>query len=523
VRDPVRGPRIPTKTFMKNWTIGKRIVLGFAALLMIAAALGLFAFTRLIAIKAQSDRITADCLPGVYYISQIETINQANYALTHRWLMLGDSPDRTAVEAEMKANSDKLTGLMKNYESSITTDEDRRLYAALGAARGPYMTARRSVLAASEATDRAQLATLIKEQLDPYFFTYRAAIRALVDYNKNEGDGAGSAINAKVASAEFGIIVGLVSALLAGLAIALVIILNTNRMLRGVAHTLDAGSREVAAAATQVSGSSQTLAHGANEQAASLEETSASLEEITSMTKRNADNADSAKNLATQTRRAADVGATDMTKMAQAMDAIKASGDSIAKIIKTIDEIAFQTNILALNAAVEAARAGEAGLGFAVVAEEVRALAQRSAQAARETAEKIEDSIGKSQQGVAISSKVATSLQEILQKARSLDELVAEIANSSREQSQGIGQINSALTQMDRVTQGTAASAEESASAAEELNGQAVTLQDAVAQLLALVGGHGETTVPSARAKSVSPTSRMTPRPSVAEPVLSRN
>jgi methyl-accepting chemotaxis protein len=207
------------------------------------------------------------------------------------------------------------------------------------------------------------------------------------------------------------------------------------------------------------------------------------------MTKRNADNADSAKSLANQTRQAADTGATDMSDMARAMDAIKASSDSIAKIIKTIDEIAFQTNILALNAAVEAARAGDAGLGFAVVAEEVRALAQRSAQAARETAEKIEDSICKSQQGVTISTKVAASLQEILHKARTLDDLVAEIASSSREQSQGIGQINSALTQMDRVTQGSAATAEESASAAEELSGQAITLKDAVTQLLTLVSG----------------------------------
>ena len=171
-------------------------------------------------------------------------------------------------------------------------------------------------------------------------------------------------------------------------------------------NTLEMGSDEVASATTEVATASQTLAEGASEQAASLEETSASLEEITSMTKRNADNADSAKALANLTRHAADTGSGDMARMTTAMDAIKISSDNIAKIIKTIDEIAFQTNILALNAAVEAARAGEAGLGFAVVAEEVRALAQRSCRPRAETATKIfEDSIEKSRQGVDISAK----------------------------------------------------------------------------------------------------------------------
>ena len=207
------------------------------------------------------------------------------------------------------------------------------------------------------------------------------------------------------------------------------------------------------------------------------------------MTKRNAENAESAKSISEQTRKAADAGVAEMNAMTLSMDAIKASSDNIAKIIKTIDEIAFQTNILALNAAVEAARAGEAGMGFAVVADEVRNLAQRSATAARETADKIEDSIRKSQEGVAISGKVSVSLQEILTKARQVDDLVAEIAGSSKEQSQGIEQISTAISQMDQVTQTTAASAEEGAAAAEELSSQAVSLEGAIQQLRTLVDG----------------------------------
>ena len=211
------------------------------------------------------------------------------------------------------------------------------------------------------------------------------------------------------------------------------------------------------------------------------------------MIKRNAANAASAKALANETRQAADTGVTNMTEMSQAMTGIKTSSGNVAKIIKTIDEIAFQTNLLALNAAVEAARAGEAGAGFAVVADEVRSLAQRSAVAAKETAAKIEDAIHQSEQGVVISEKVATSLQEIVGKVRQVDDLVAEIATASSEQSQGIGQITVATNQMDSVTQSNAASAEESASASEEMNAQAGTLQGIVRQLEQLVTGtkHG--------------------------------
>ncbi len=258
--------------------------------------------------------------------------------------------------------------------------------------------------------------------------------------------------------------------------------------LETLAKHLSDASETLTGSAGQVSSASQSLAEGASEQAASLEETSASLEEMSSMTQRNAGNAQHAKELAAQARAAADVGAGDMREMTAAVADIKSASDNIAKILKTIDEIAFQTNLLALNAAVEAARAGEAGMGFAVVADEVRNLAQRSAQAARETADKIADSVSKSERGVAISGKVASGLQEIVAKARQVDELVAEIAVASKEQSQGITQVNTAINQMDKVTQGNAANAEESASAAEELFAQTDTLRHAVGQLEQLLG-----------------------------------
>jgi methyl-accepting chemotaxis protein len=258
---------------------------------------------------------------------------------------------------------------------------------------------------------------------------------------------------------------------------------------RRIAHHLDEAAHQVSESASLSSASSQSLAEGASEQAASLQETSASLEEMSSMTKRNAENAEKANALAKQARSAAEKGSTHMQAMSTAMDAIKASSDDIAKIIKTIDEIAFQTNILALNAAVEAARAGEAGMGFAVVADEVRNLAQRSAQAAKETAAKIEGAISRTTQGVDISTQVATVLAEIVTQARQVDELAAEVAGASREQNQGITQINDAVQQMDKVTQANAANAEESAAAATQLNAQAEKMKSSVTELLLLVKG----------------------------------
>ncbi len=262
-----------------------------------------------------------------------------------------------------------------------------------------------------------------------------------------------------------------------------------NAPLRKAIERLSTGAGHVSNASGQISVSSQSLAEGATEQAAALEETSAALEEMAGMTQKNAESATQAKELAARTRQAADTGAGDMEAMRDAMAAIKTSSGEISKIVRTIDEIAFQTNILALNAAVEAARAGEAGAGFAVVADEVRRLALRSAEAARETSAKIEDSVTKSEHGVAISGKVADSLQQIVSLARDVDALVAEIATASNEQSQGISQVNTAVAQMDKVTQANASGAEEFASASTSLNEQASELSRLVAELQSTVVG----------------------------------
>jgi methyl-accepting chemotaxis protein len=288
----------------------------------------------------------------------------------------------------------------------------------------------------------------------------------------------------------------IISGVVMGVVLAVILSFTTTRsiarLLRRVTERLAQGTEQVTVVSGQLTHTSQVLADGSSQQAASIEETGASLQELSSMTKSNAANSRNANELVRQTRVAAEKGVEHMQAMTAAMDAIKSSSDDIAKIIKTIDEIAFQTNILALNAAVEAARAGEAGLGFAVVAEEVRNLAQRSAQAAKETAAQIQGAIGKTAQGVELSGKVAQALQDIVSKARQVDELAAEVANASHEQTQGITQINTAVSQMDKVTQSNAASAEESAAAAQELNLQAAAMKEAVEDLLRLVEGEGQ-------------------------------
>ena len=278
-------------------------------------------------------------------------------------------------------------------------------------------------------------------------------------------------------------------AAIAGILMALFIGRSIITRLIEVIDGMSKASEQTTSAASQVSHASQQMAEGANEQASSLEEISSSLEEMTSMTKHNADNAARANSLAREAQNAAHNGSSAMEKMADSIARIKHSSDETAKIVKTIDEIAFQTNLLALNAAVEAARAGEAGKGFAVVAEEVRNLAQRSAEAAKSTSSLIEESLKNADAGVSVTSKVADALEHITKQVEEVSQVIEEVSSASKEQSQGIDQVNSAVAQLDAVTQNNASNAEETASASEELSAQASELDRLVEDLSQLVGG----------------------------------
>lgn len=265
------------------------------------------------------------------------------------------------------------------------------------------------------------------------------------------------------------------------------ITLPINRAISG----LVAGAEGVGTASDSISSASQSLAEATTEQASSLQETSSALEEMASMTKQNADNAKQSNILASEASSAADKGSGAMESMASAIQQIKHSSDETAKIIKVIDEIAFQTNLLALNAAVEAARAGEAGKGFAVVAEEVRNLAQRSAEAAKNTSALIEGSQKNADNGVRATEDFMAILRDITTSVKKVTDLIGEVSTASAEQAQGISQVNTAVSQMDQMTQQNAANAEESASASEELAARAQQLQAIVRELNLIVNGTG--------------------------------
>jgi methyl-accepting chemotaxis protein len=309
-----------------------------------------------------------------------------------------------------------------------------------------------------------------------------------------------------VATSKGMILIALLVGLGVGIAATVIIIRSVTAPINRVIDGLTRGSEQITSASSQIASSSQQMAEGASEQASSLEETSSSLEEMSGMTRQNAANAQQANALAVETGELVAKGQDSMGRLNGAIEHIKRSADETAKIIKTIDEIAFQTNLLALNAAVEAARAGEAGKGFAVVAEEVRNLAQRSAEAAKQTAALIEESQKNSERGVGVAQETSGALEKITVSARKVVGFVSEISAASQEQAQGISEVNTAVSEMDKVVQANAAHAEESASASEELSAQAQELNEIVNVLVAIVkgtaAGHPTSTTATPAAKA---------------------
>jgi len=341
---------------------------------------------------------------------------------------------------------------------------------------------------ATASKDVKAMEAVLVGKLIPVQAAAEPAAEKLVDLQKELNQVAGKEA-AESASIARWIALLLLCACLAVGGVALFVVRQTTRVLHGIASNIGEGAEQVASAAVQVSSASQSLAQGSSEQAASLEETSSSSEEINSMTRKNAENSKVAAEFTSQVDQRVAAANQTLEQMAASMTEINTSSEKVSKIIKVIDEIAFQTNILALNAAVEAARAGEAGMGFAVVADEVRNLAQRCAQAARDTASLIEESITKSRDGMSKLDQVSGAIRSITESAAKVKTLVDEVNLGSQEQARGIEQIAKAIAQMEQVTQKNAANAEQSASASEELSGQAETMRSVVGELQAMVDG----------------------------------
>ncbi len=506
-------------------TIGKKLYSGFGTALLITLLMGTVAIRNIGTLGEDIEGLAHVAVRNLYLSSQINT-SAADLLGTLRAMLLrahsnnGDDVHRLMMESS--ADLDKIRTANSEFLQKTTRLDLREL--AQAQIQNRLETIAQYALMLNEAITKGDLPAadaIYRDKLGPLALALSSSAGDLCSKENDQVSARATAATAVVTPAQN--LSYLMIVLSIGIGIALVwIVRGISGTLQSSVGELREGAEQVAHAAAQVSVSSQSLAQGASEQAASLEETSASSEEINSMARKNTDNSRSTAELLLQSEQRVTQANRYLSEMVVSMDQITDSSGKISKIIKVIDEIAFQTNILALNAAVEAARAGEAGMGFAVVADEVRSLAQRSAQAAKDTASLIEDSIAKSSEGKIKVDQVALAIQAVTEDAVRVKVMVDEVSLGSEEQTRGIDQIGRAISRMEQVTQTAAASAEEGAASAEELNAQSEALKDIVARLQAMVGGvsddlHASRTVQRRQVISLQSTSGLgSRRPAIA-------
>ena len=402
-------------------------------------------------------------------------------------LWAGLDNDRDLQAAAKQASLDEFARASRGVDalaSSLTTKSDQELAASLRQRLDEWKTLHAQIVELGDSGRVAEALEILSKKATPLFRSAEESAQSIADLMFKATEDATRSLARSRATTMTVVVITL--ALVVGALVAW-LVRSINSSLRGMSRELGEGGQLVVEASAQMSASAQSMSQGAAEQAASLEETSASMEEIAAMTRTNADNSQQAATLMGEAARVLDHSNQSLADMVTAMTSIKESSNSVSKIIKTIDEIAFQTNILALNAAVEAARAGEAGMGFAVVADEVRSLAQRSAQAARDTTALIEGAIASSGEGSRKVAQAADSFATITARVTDVKRLVDNVSVASGQQAHGIDQVLQTIRQMEKVTQTTAATAEESAAASEQLNQQAGVTMRLVQRLEAMV------------------------------------
>lgn len=477
-----------------------KLILSFCVVAVITLLVGFIGWSSVRSLDKYVNEIGKNNLPSIrgLNIMNESIVSEMNSA---RSFMLTGTDDAIAERLEngIKTSRERAELGYGIYSKLTKTKEEEELWSKFTPAWERYWEGMKKAEAMAKeyykTKDQADYDAAFKFMMVDTIKDYydgRDILKEIITLNQKYADSnvenATKTSTTAILLAVIAMIIGVVLSLTIGIVLSIAISKPINK----IVDDLLKGADQVAAASEQLSESSQQLAEGSSENAASIEETSSTLSQTSSMVQQNTENTREAAILSIDTKKSAEKENEEMADMLSAMEDIKKSSSEISKIIKVIDDIAFQTNILSLNAAVEAARAGEAGAGFAVVAEEVRNLAQRSAQAAKDTASMIETSVERAATGVTIAKKVADSLNEITGKVEKVHAIMDEINVASQEQAQGIGQINKAVSQMEQVTQSIASNAEESASASEELNAQAENMKEIVENLIHVVSGDND-------------------------------
>ncbi|MGD0297870.1 MAG: methyl-accepting chemotaxis protein [Bryobacteraceae bacterium] len=471
-------------------TIGTKILAAMLAIIVLALLSDLVALRALGSLGSALDISMNQTARRLATAAQIRTlVYQIRFA--QRGISLGLFEKRPAdTEKAVKLFTDSIDGvqtLIAEFRTLVSTDADKRALDEIGRYADRWKQIGFHMVQLAEAGDTGGLSHIRIVDARTLGDDIDGCVKLLLT-NEQEFMNRSIADSRRTSSQTFYTQLGLAILMLLAGALVVVMVRRLSSLLRHIASEMKQGAEQVQSAASQVASAGQSLAQSSSELAASVQQSSESTEQISSMTQKNAGNSQSAADVMTAVDRQVQEGNRTIEQMVSSMNEVNASGAKISKIIKAIDEIAFQTNILALNAAVEAARAGEAGMGFAVVADEVRNLSQRSAQAAHDTAALIEESITKTKDGTARTHQVAEVIQAITESAAKVKTMVEEVNAGSQEQVHGLAQISKAVSKIDGVAQNTAASAEETASASQQLSAQASSMLEIAVQLRTLVG-----------------------------------